>query len=167
MSYLASCMPAQWSSMTATSATTLVSFINTWVFQTALTALVEPRTLWGSITIVPLHIYLLYFAPGMWWPVCTIRMIRVLHSSQGLQLCCRRWHNASWCLCLAPAKYDILPLHYCYLSDAALSQYMFSFQMLSFGTIQSSLGIHRLPLHLLRYYCILQVWNILTDVYTL
>jgi len=46
---------------------------------------------------------------------------------------------------------------YCYISDATLSPYMFIFEMLSLKTIQSSLQIHRLPLHLLRHYRILQV----------
>ena len=46
---------------------------------------------------------------------------------------------------------------YCYISDAALSPYMLSFEMLSLITIQTSLRIHHLPLHLLRHYCILQV----------
>jgi len=45
----------------------------------------------------------------------------------------------------------------CCVSDAALSPYMFSFEMLSLITIQSSLQIHRLPLHLLRHYRIFQV----------
>jgi hypothetical protein len=38
-----------------------------------------------------------------------------------LHLSCSRLPNASHCLCLSPAKCHILPLHYCYLSDAALS----------------------------------------------
>ena len=46
---------------------------------------------------------------------------------------------------------------YCYISDAALSPYMLSFEMLSLITIQSWFRIHRLPLHLLRHYRILQV----------
>ena len=53
------------------SATTLVSVRNTKVFQSALTALTEPRTLWQRNTWFPsarrqvmLHTYLLYFAPG-------------------------------------------------------------------------------------------------------
>jgi len=46
---------------------------------------------------------------------------------------------------------------YCYIWDAALSPYMFSFEMLTLITIQCSLRIHRLPLHLLRHYRILQV----------
>ena len=45
----------------------------------------------------------------------------------------------------------------CCVSDAALSPYMFSLEMLSLITIHSSLRIHRLPLHLLRHYRILQV----------
>jgi len=49
-----------------------------------------------------------------------------------------------------------------YLSAIAIyrmphSPYMFSFEMLSLITIQSSLRIHRLPLHLLCHHCILQV----------
>jgi len=46
---------------------------------------------------------------------------------------------------------------YCYISDAALSPYMFRFEMVSLITIQSSLRIHCLPLHLLRHYRISQV----------
>jgi len=46
---------------------------------------------------------------------------------------------------------------YCYISDAALSPYMLSFEMLSLITLQSSLQIHRLLLHLLCHYRILQV----------
>ena len=153
------------------SATTLVSIRNTGVFRTALTV---PHTLWRRITCFPsprrrvtLHTYLLYFAPGMWWRIRTIRMTGVLHSSQGLQLCCSRLHNAWRCLWLSPAECHILPFHYCYISDAALSPYMFSFKMLSLITIQSSLWIHRLPLHLLCHYRILQVWNILSNLHTL
>jgi hypothetical protein len=51
----------------------------------------------------------------------------------------------------------MLPLRYCYLSDAALSPYMLTFEMLLLITIQSLLRIHRLPLHLLRNYYILQI----------
>ena len=69
------------------------------------------------------------------------------------------------CYTLSPAECHILPLRHCYLSDAALSPYMFSFEMLSLITIQSSLLIHRLPLHLLRHYRILQVWNILSNLH--
>jgi len=68
-----------------------------------------------------LHKYLLYVAPGMWWCVRTIRTTRVLQSSQWLQLSCRRWPNAWRCSCLAPAKCHIVPLRYCYISDAVLS----------------------------------------------
>jgi len=46
---------------------------------------------------------------------------------------------------------------YRYISDAALSPYMFILKMLSLITIQSPFRIHRLPLHLLRHYRILQV----------
>jgi len=52
----------------------------------------------------------------------------VLHSLQGLQLGCSCLHNAWQCLCLSSADSHIVPLHYCYISDAALAQYMFSFE---------------------------------------
>jgi hypothetical protein len=103
---------------------------------------------------VALHTQLHYYVPG----IRTIRTTRVLHSSQGLQLCCSRSHNAWRCLCLSSADSHILPLRYCYnISDAALAPYMFSFEILSHIAIQSSLQIPRLPLHLLRHYRILQV----------
>ena len=58
-----------WGVVGDTSATTLISVWNTRVFRTALTALMEPRTLWRRITCytsprrrVALHTYLLYFA---------------------------------------------------------------------------------------------------------
>ena len=98
-----------------TSATMLVSVWNTRVFRMALTALTEPRTIWQRITRFPshrrrvvLHTYLHYFAPG----IRTIRTTRVLHSSQGLQLCCRQLHNAWWCLCHSSADSHIVPLRY-------------------------------------------------------
>jgi len=46
---------------------------------------------------------------------------------------------------------------YCYISDAALSPYMFSLEIVSLITTQSSLRKHRLPLHSLCDYRILQV----------
>ena len=52
----------------------------------------------------------------------------MLHSLQGLQLGCSCLHNAWQCLCLSSADSHIVPLHYCYISDAALAQYMFSFE---------------------------------------
>jgi len=98
------------------------------------------------------------YVPSLLCPkIRTIRRTRVLHYSQGLQLCCSRLHNAWRCLCLFLAECHILPFHYCSISDAALSPYLFSFEMLSLITIQSSLRIHRLPLHLLHYYRILHV----------
>jgi len=138
-----------------TSATTLVYVRNTWVFRIALTALMEPRTLWRRIKHLPLNTYFLYIAPGMWWPKHTIRTTRVLHSSHGLQLCCSCLHNTWQCLCLSSANSHILPLSYCYISDAALSPYMFSIRILSLTAIKSLLRIHRLPLHLLGHYHIL------------
>jgi len=155
-----------------TSVTTLASCWNTRVFRMALTALMEPRTLWRRITCYPsprrwvaLHTYLHSFAPG----IRTISTTSVLQSSQGLQLCCSRLHNAWKCLCLSLADSHILPLRYCYsyISDAALAPYMFSFEILSHIAIQFSLQIHRLPLHLLRHYCILQAWNIQSNLHTL
>jgi hypothetical protein len=143
-----------------TSATIQVSVCNTRLFQMALPALTEPRTLWQSITRFPsprrrvaLHTHLHYYAPD----IRTIRTTRVLYSSQGLQLCCSRSHNAWRCLCFSLADSHILPLRYCYISDAALAPSMFSFEILSHIAIQSSLRIPRLPLHLLRHYRILQV----------
>jgi len=124
-------------------------------FRTALTALTEPRNLWRRITNFPsprlqvaLHTHLLYYASGL----RTIRTTPVLHSSHGLQFCCSRSHNAWWCLCLSSADSHILPLWYCYISDAALAPSMFSFEILSQTVIQSSLRIPRMPLHLLRHY---------------
>ena len=114
-----------------TSATTLVSVWNSGVFQTALTALTEPHTCRRRITRILLHTYLLYFAPAMWWHIRTVRMTTVLHSSQWLQLCCSCLHNTWQCLCLSSANSHILPLRYCYISDAALSLYMFSFEIWS------------------------------------
>ena len=162
----------RWTSPYATSATTLVSVWNTWEFRTALTALTEPRTVWRRITrypspwpMVALHTCFHHFPPG----IRTIRTTHVLHSSQGLQLFCSRVHNAWRCLCLSSADSHIFPLRYCYSykSDAALAPYMFSFEILSHIAIQSSLRIDRLPLHLLRHYCILQVWNIRSNLHTL
>jgi hypothetical protein len=154
----------------STSATTLVSVWNTRVFQTALTALMKPRTLWRRITRYPsprrqvaLHTHLHYYVPG----IRTIITTRVLHSSQGLQLCCIRSHNAWQCICLSSADSHILPLRYCYnILDAALAPYMFSFEILSHIAIQSSLWIPRLPFHLLRHYRILQFWNIQSNLDT-
>jgi len=154
----------------STSATTLVSVWNTWVWRTALTTLTDRNTLWQRITRLPsprrwvaLHTHLHYLAPG----ICSIRTTHVLHSSQGLHLDCSRLHNAWRCLCLALADSHILPLRYCYIPDAALVPYMFSFEILSHIAIQSSLRIHRLPLHLLRQNRILQVWNIQSNLHTL
>jgi len=153
-----------------TSATTLVCFWNTRVFQAALTALTEPRTLWQKMTCCPstrrrltLRTYLHFFAPA----ICIIRTTRVLHSLQGLQLCCSRLHKAWRCLFLSSANSHILPLHYCYILDAALAPYMFSFDILSHDAIESSLRIHRLPLHLLRHYRISLVRNIQSIFHTL
>jgi hypothetical protein len=93
----------------------------------------EPRIRWRRITRFPsprrrvaLHTCLQYFAPG----IRTIRTTRVLHSSLGLQLCCSRLHNAWRCLCLSSADSHILPLRYCYISDTALTPYMFSIEIL-------------------------------------
>jgi len=152
------------------SATMLVCVWNTQVFRTALTALREPRTLRRRITHFPsprrqvaLHTHLHHVAHG----IRTIRTTRVLHSSQGLQLSCSRLHNAWRCLCLSSADSHILPHRHCYISDAALAPYMFSFEILSHVAIWSSLQIDRLPFHLLRQYCILQVWNIQSNCHTL
>lgn len=85
----------------AASATTQVSVRNPWVFRMALKALMEPRILWQRITRFPptrwwvaLSTFLGYCASGIWWRIHTIRITRVLHSSQALLLCCNRWRNA-------------------------------------------------------------------------
>jgi len=44
--------------------------------------------------------------------------------------------------------------------------YMFDCDSLSLSTIQSSLQIHHLLLPVLHHYCILQVWNILSNLHT-
>ena len=143
---------------------------------TALTAQTEPRTLWRRITCFPLrrrqvalHTYLHYSMPG----IRTIRTTHVLHSLQGLQLCCSHSHHAWWCLCLSLADSHISLLRYWYILDAALAPYMFSVEILSHIAIQFSLRIPRLLLHLLRHYCILlchyhilQVWNIQSKLHT-
>ena len=103
----------------------------------------------------------------LWWCILIIRKTHVLHSLQGLLWCWSCLYNAWCCLCLSPAECHILPLRYCYILDAALSPHMLSFEMFSLIPIQSSIGIHRLPLHLLRHYCILLVWNILSNLHTL
>ena len=157
-----------------TSATTLVSIWNTQVFRMALMALTEPRKIWQKITCFPsarrrvdLETYHLYFAPGIWWRIRTTRTAHVLHSLQGLQLCCCCLHNAWRCLCLCLAKCHSLPLGYCQISDATLSPCIISFEMVSRIKIQSSLRIHHFLLHLLCHYLILQVWNILSNLDTL
>jgi len=103
-----------WNTEHVSSATTLVSVWNTRVFRTALMALTEPCTLQQRITCllssrqrVLLHTYLHSYEPG----IRTIRMTPVLHSSQGLQLCCSRLHNAWRCLCLSSADSHILHSH--------------------------------------------------------
>ena len=130
-----------------------------------LTARTEPCTLWRRIARYPSRCLRTSFT--LWWRIRIIRMTCVLHHSQGLRLCWSRWHIAWRCLCLSPAECHIVPLRYWYISDAALSPYIFSFEMLSLITIQSSLWIHRLQLHLLRQYRIFQVWNILSNLHTL
>jgi hypothetical protein len=65
--------------------------------------------------------YIAYVPPLLNGCIRTIWTTSVLHSSQGLQLCCSPLHNAWRCLCLSLAKCHISPLRYCYISDAALS----------------------------------------------
>jgi hypothetical protein len=151
-------------------ATTQVALWNTRGFWTALTALTEPRTRWQRITRFPsprqrvaLQTYLHYFAPG----IHTIRGTRVLHSSQRQQLCCSHSHNAWRYLWLSLADSYIVPHLNCYISDATLAPYMFSFETLSHIAIQSALRIPHLPLHLLLHCRILQVWNIKSNRHTL
>jgi len=93
-----------------TSATTLVSVRNTPLFQIALTAMTEPRTLLRGITLVlsprrrvVMQTDLLYCASEMWWGLCTIKTTYVLQSSPGLQLSCSRLHNTWRCSCLFSA----------------------------------------------------------------
>jgi len=68
--------------------------------------------------------------------------------------------------CLRPSSTFYLS-SFCYILDAAISPYMFRFDMMSLITMQSSLRIHRKVLHLLPHYRILQVWNILSNLQTL
>ena len=158
-----------WTAINGKSATTIVSVWNIRVFGAALTALTKPRTLWQRITRFPspcrqvmLLTHLLYYTCG----IHTIRMTCVLYSSQRLSLCCRRSHNAWRCICLSSADSHIVPLRYCYISDAALAPSMFGCEILPHIAIQSSLQIPRLPLHLLHHYRILQVWNIQSNLHT-
>ena len=65
------------------------------------------------ITLAALVSGFLYFASGMWWRICTIRTTRMLHSSQGLQLCSSRLHNAWRCLCLSSADSHMPHSHLC------------------------------------------------------
>ena len=76
----------------------------------------------------------------------------MLHSLHGLQLCCSHSHNTWRCLRLSSADSHIVSLCYCYISDGPLAPYMSRFVILSYIAIQSSLRIHRLPLHLLCHY---------------
>ena len=153
-------------------ATTIVSVRNTRVFWTALMALTDIRTIWRRSTLfllpswcVGLCTYYLHYFVHRW--VRAIRTTRVIHSWEGLQLCLSCLQNAWRCLCLCPAERNISPLCYWYMSDASLSPNLFSFEILSLIKMQSSLRIHRLPLHLLRHYVILQVWNIVSNLHTL
>ena len=108
-----------------------------------------------------------YVPPLLCAQIRTIRTTSVVHSSQRLQLGCSCLHNAWRCLYLFLAECHILRLCYCYILDTAFSPYLFSFEMLSRITIQSSLRIHRLPLHLLCQYRTSHVWNILSNLHTL
>jgi hypothetical protein len=152
-----------------TSQTTQVSIRNTQRFRTAQSALMEPGTLWWRNTHCPsprrhraLNTSLPHFtnvyAQSEWHMYHTLRRgcsyVEALDTTPG---------DVS--VFLRPSA-TFHPLHYCYMSDAALSRYEFSFEMLSLITIQSSLRIHRLSLHLLWHYCILQVWNILCNCHT-
>ena len=99
---------------------------------------------------VALHTYLHYFAPG----IRTIRMTRVLHSSQGCSYAVAGYATPGDVYVF---HWPIATLNLSAISDATLAPYMFSFEILSHIAIQSSLGIHRLPLHLLRHYRISHV----------
>jgi len=106
------------------SATTLVCVRDTQVFQTALTALMEPRTLGQRITCCPsprprfvLHTCTL----TLWWRLRTIRRTRVLHSSQGLQLCWSLLHNASRCWIIATNRSTIFKTYaFCLYSELCI-----------------------------------------------
>jgi hypothetical protein len=106
------------------SATTLVSVRNTRVFRKALRALTEPHTLRRRIPRFPLHPHLLYLAARMWWHICTIRMTRVLHSSEGRLSCWSHLHNTWRWLCPSSANRHSVPLHSCYISDDTLLRYV-------------------------------------------
>jgi len=86
---------AMWAETNPTSATTLLSDRNTRVFRTALLALTEPRTLWRRNTRYTSRCT--HTSCTFWWRIRTIRTTHVLHSSQWLQLCWSRLHNA-WLL---------------------------------------------------------------------
>jgi len=145
------------------SATTLDSIRNTWLFRTTVTALTEPCTHWRISTLFPspsrwvvLHTYLLYFVSGRQWRIHTIRTTRVLNSSQGLKFWSGRLRNAWWCLCLSSADSHMPHSHLCLaLRFCHLLQYSLCLRYI------------RLPLHLLRHYRIFHVWNILSNLHTL
>jgi len=154
-------------SIQPSSATTLVSVWHTRVFRTALTALMEPRTLWRRIGRFPshrrqvaLHTNLHYFAPD----IRTIRTTRVLHSSQSCSFAVAVYTMPGNVYAfLRP----IATLYLSAISDATLATYMFTVEILSHIAIQSSLRKHCLPLHLLCHYRILHFWNIQSDLHTL
>ena len=82
----------------------------------------------NSTLPVTLHTYIFYFAPGMQWHIPTITMTHMLHSSQGLQLCCSHLHNAWQCLCISSADSYMLHLHLCLaLRFYHILQYSFRF----------------------------------------
>ena len=68
------------------------------------------------------------FAPRICWRKHTIRTTWVFHSSQWHQERCSWLPNDYHWLCLSPAGCHILPLHYCYLSDATLSYISLTFR---------------------------------------
>jgi len=89
--------------------------------------------------------------PSLCVRIRTIRTTRVLTASQRLQLRCSRLHNTWRCIFIFLCECHIESLPYCVILDAALAPYMFSFERFSLITIQSSVQIHCLLLHLLRH----------------
>jgi len=109
------------------SATTLVSERNTGVFRTALTALTEPLSLSRRITHyllprrrVTFHMYFFILC----WRLCTMRMTRVLHSLQGLQLCWSHLHNAWRCWIIATTYHSTIFKTYAFSLYFHLSIYV-------------------------------------------
>jgi len=145
-----------------TSATTVVSVWNTRVFRTALTALTEPFTLWRRITGYPSLMYLLHFVVTYTHHQNDKCVILLAGAAVMLKPFTQR--QAMFMPFSGRVPHCTSPL-LLYIGCRTLPIYVF--EMFSLITIQSSLRIHRLPLHLLCYYRICQVWNILTNLHPL